>query len=330
MAKRMMETLTESMFYVLMAFHKSECCGTDIAEFADRKTQGRVKIGPGTPVSYTHLDVYKRQIQCLSNIKAILESIDVPFDDIVKTTIFVKDLADMEAVNEVYTTFHPDSANAKMCIRDRGTTLGAILGTIMVMIKPESAVLTGIAVIIVITVCNLLHWNGSIVISGTVIAIIMFNLNNRDPFLYALSRLGDTFIGISVALLVNFCIKPQNYEKKVILTNLEIHKELDNFLAHDAYDVMKLEREIQSMKSHLATYDRELNWTHHYREEINLIRDHFRCYDQILLHLKALAELDEQAEHASYVRDYHEDVYKRQVFLHPMQSICSISRLSLR
>ena len=48
MAKRMMETLTESMFYVLMAFHKSECCGTDIAEFADRKTQGRVKIGPGT------------------------------------------------------------------------------------------------------------------------------------------------------------------------------------------------------------------------------------------------------------------------------------------
>lgn len=187
-----------------------------------------------------------------------------------------------------------------------GTTLGAVLGTVMVMIKPESAVLTGIAVMIVITVCNLFHWNGSIVISGTVIAIIMFNLNNRDPFLYALSRLGDTFIGISVALLVNISIKPQNYEKKVIVTNLEIHKELDNFLAHDAYDVMKLEREIQSMKSHLATYDRELSWTHHYREEINLIRDHFRCYDEILLHLKTLAELDELDENASYVRDYHE------------------------
>ncbi len=51
--------------------------------------------------------------QCLKNIKAILESIDVPFDDIVKITIFLKNLSDIEAVNEVYTTFFPDSAIAR-------------------------------------------------------------------------------------------------------------------------------------------------------------------------------------------------------------------------
>lgn len=51
--------------------------------------------------------------QALQNIKEILLSIDVPLDDIVKTTIFVKDLADMEVVNEVYTTFFPDSAIAR-------------------------------------------------------------------------------------------------------------------------------------------------------------------------------------------------------------------------
>lgn len=51
--------------------------------------------------------------QCLKNIKAILESIDVPFDDIVKVNVFLKDLADTEAVNEVYTTFFPDSAIAR-------------------------------------------------------------------------------------------------------------------------------------------------------------------------------------------------------------------------
>ena len=51
--------------------------------------------------------------QCLKNIKAILESIDVPFDDIVKITIFLKNLADIDAVNEVYTTFFPDSAIAR-------------------------------------------------------------------------------------------------------------------------------------------------------------------------------------------------------------------------
>ncbi len=51
--------------------------------------------------------------QCLKNIKAILESIDVPIDDIVKITIFLKNLSDIDAVNEVYTTFFPDSAIAR-------------------------------------------------------------------------------------------------------------------------------------------------------------------------------------------------------------------------
>jgi reactive intermediate/imine deaminase len=51
--------------------------------------------------------------QCLKNIKAILESIDVPFDDIVKINIFLKNLSDIEAVNAVYTTFFPDSAIAR-------------------------------------------------------------------------------------------------------------------------------------------------------------------------------------------------------------------------
>ena len=51
--------------------------------------------------------------QCLKNIKVILESIDVPFDDIVKVTVFLKDFSDFEAVNEVYSTFFPDSAIAR-------------------------------------------------------------------------------------------------------------------------------------------------------------------------------------------------------------------------
>ena len=51
--------------------------------------------------------------QCLKNIKAILESIDVPFDDIVKINIFLKNLSDIDAVNEVYKTFFPDSGIAR-------------------------------------------------------------------------------------------------------------------------------------------------------------------------------------------------------------------------
>lgn len=57
--------------------------------------------------------VKEQAAQCLKNVKAILEGIDVPFDDIVKVNIFLKHLSDIDAVNEVYTTFFPDSAIAR-------------------------------------------------------------------------------------------------------------------------------------------------------------------------------------------------------------------------
>ncbi|RMC94544.1 reactive intermediate/imine deaminase [Aquitalea palustris] len=57
--------------------------------------------------------VKEQTAQCLKNVKAILEGIDVPFDDIVKVNVFLKNLADIDAVNEVYTTFFPDSAIAR-------------------------------------------------------------------------------------------------------------------------------------------------------------------------------------------------------------------------
>ena len=58
-------------------------------------------------------DVAEQTAQCLANVKAILTSVDVPFDDIVKVTIFVKNLADASVVDEVYKTFFPDSGIAR-------------------------------------------------------------------------------------------------------------------------------------------------------------------------------------------------------------------------
>lgn len=51
--------------------------------------------------------------QCLKNIKAIVESIDVPLDDIVRMTVFVKNLSDVDAIDEVYKTFFPDTGIAR-------------------------------------------------------------------------------------------------------------------------------------------------------------------------------------------------------------------------
>ncbi len=52
-------------------------------------------------------DVKEQTNQCLSNIKAIVESIGHVMDDVVKITIFLKNINDIDAVNEVYTIFFP-------------------------------------------------------------------------------------------------------------------------------------------------------------------------------------------------------------------------------
>lgn len=66
--------------------------------------------GTGRPILG---DVVAQTAQCLANVKAILTSVDVPFDDIVKVTIFVKNLADASVVDDVYKTFFPDSGIAR-------------------------------------------------------------------------------------------------------------------------------------------------------------------------------------------------------------------------
>ena len=48
LAKRPLELLTESMFYVLMALTGGGKCGTEISAFIEQKTAGAVPMGPGT------------------------------------------------------------------------------------------------------------------------------------------------------------------------------------------------------------------------------------------------------------------------------------------
>lgn len=48
MARQSLKSLTESMFYVLLALWRQERCGTEIAAWVRELTEGRVTLGPGT------------------------------------------------------------------------------------------------------------------------------------------------------------------------------------------------------------------------------------------------------------------------------------------
>ncbi|UOY06070.1 RidA family protein [Muricauda sp. SCSIO 64092] len=59
-------------------------------------------------------DVKKEAEQCMQNLKAILEAADMTFENVVKTSIFLKDMHQFSLVNEVYGSyFDPDTAPAR-------------------------------------------------------------------------------------------------------------------------------------------------------------------------------------------------------------------------
>jgi reactive intermediate/imine deaminase len=54
--------------------------------------------------------------QCFKNIKAIVDSIDHVMNDVVRITVFVKNIKDVDAIDEVYTTFFPSGIPARRTV----------------------------------------------------------------------------------------------------------------------------------------------------------------------------------------------------------------------
>lgn len=59
MPRKAMDGLTETMFYVLMAFMSAPMCGIDAAEYIEAHSHGRMKIGPAT--LYTILAKFEKE-----------------------------------------------------------------------------------------------------------------------------------------------------------------------------------------------------------------------------------------------------------------------------
>jgi 2-iminobutanoate/2-iminopropanoate deaminase len=65
--------------------------------------------------------------QAMRNLKAVLEAAGSSFDQVVKTTVFVADLADFATVNEVYATFFRDLPPARSTVQVAGLPAGALV-----------------------------------------------------------------------------------------------------------------------------------------------------------------------------------------------------------
>ena len=79
-------------------------------------------------------DVVAQAHQVLNNIGSILGDLGMGFDDVVKTTVFLADMADYPAVNEVYGSYFQGAPPARSAIQ-----AGALPGGFLVEIEAASA-----------------------------------------------------------------------------------------------------------------------------------------------------------------------------------------------
>lgn len=72
---------------------------------------GQIPVDPNT--GNVPQDIASQAKQALENLKAILESSGYRLSDVVKTTVFVTDINNFSAVNEVYAGYFPNEAPAR-------------------------------------------------------------------------------------------------------------------------------------------------------------------------------------------------------------------------
>ena len=65
---------------------------------------GQIPLDPATG-ELVKGDIRQQTQQVLENIKGILESQEIKMEDVVKATIFLKDMGNFNQVNEVYATY---------------------------------------------------------------------------------------------------------------------------------------------------------------------------------------------------------------------------------
>lgn len=77
---------------------------------------GQIPLDPATGalVSGSIADETRR---VFDNLKAILEAAGATFDNVVKTTVYLSDMADFSAMNDVYATYFSDPAPARATVQ---------------------------------------------------------------------------------------------------------------------------------------------------------------------------------------------------------------------
>lgn len=78
---------------------------------------GQIPLDPATGALIPEETIQAQTTQALKNLSAILEEAGATLENVVKTTVFLKDMEDFAAMNQVYKTFFPSDCPARSAVQ---------------------------------------------------------------------------------------------------------------------------------------------------------------------------------------------------------------------
>lgn len=80
-------------------------------------TSGQVPIIPSTGEVYRGEDIQEETRIVLENVKAVLAEGGATLNDVVKCTVFIKDMGQFGLINEVYAKYFTENKPARCCVQ---------------------------------------------------------------------------------------------------------------------------------------------------------------------------------------------------------------------
>lgn len=77
-------------------------------------TSGQIPINPATGEIPEGVEAQARQ--ALTNVKKLIEASGASIDNVVKTSVFIKDMNDFAKINEIYAEFFTEPYPARSCV----------------------------------------------------------------------------------------------------------------------------------------------------------------------------------------------------------------------
>lgn len=100
-------------------------------------TAGQIALDPASG-EMVKADIVEQTDRVMENLQGILESAGATWNDVVKTTVYLQDLAHFPTVNEIYGRWTGDARPARSTVQVAALPRGALIEMDLIALLPSS------------------------------------------------------------------------------------------------------------------------------------------------------------------------------------------------